>query len=526
MPPSKPELAPEPPQDAPRVHQAPKRSAFGSLLSRTLPQYSGPFPVGVCDVEIPVEPQTFGSFRHKSMPDAPAGLALETVMFTLFYPAEAPKHPVPAVWFPKLRQTIDGFLKMAKRTPNIWYKMVGYPVAAAAIYGSTFPATKDAPLASPPPEIGKWPLMLFSHGVGCSRLMYSAFCGEMASRGYVVACVEHRDGTSPSSTVVAEDGSKKRFDWLEWSDLEWPEIPKDKQPTDDTTLRHEQIKFRVAEFEAVVDTMNKLARGEKLNWYSITAPDFDWSRFKMVDPSRPVGAGHSLGGSAVLAASSANKIPFSCIIAFDPAVQRLAPWKAPLPHPLLVVNSEEFVVGEEYRIFSGQMAGTTEDSLQVFSIGGATHPSFSDVFLILPDYINRLTGLKVSADKVIQRTVGAVEDFLGLHPSHTTKLDADNRSFDDGEHATRTMATGGGVPSADAAGVISPTMEEIGATGPGEGKKGEGQGAGAARKAGVGKVRYDRVYETAGREEKAGEKLSRPIAKPGELVKHPLPASS
>jgi hypothetical protein len=50
----------------------------------------------------------------------------------------------------------------------------------------------------------KWPLMIFSHGVGCSRLMYRAFCGVMDLRGYVVCAIEHRDGTSPSSTVVTE----------------------------------------------------------------------------------------------------------------------------------------------------------------------------------------------------------------------------------------------------------------------------------------------------------------------------------
>jgi platelet-activating factor acetylhydrolase len=93
---------PEAAGQPPKVHQAPKRSAFGALLSRTLPQYSGPYGVGVCDVELPVAPRTFGNFRHKSMPGAPAaGLALETVLFTLFYPADAPKDPVPAVWFPK-----------------------------------------------------------------------------------------------------------------------------------------------------------------------------------------------------------------------------------------------------------------------------------------------------------------------------------------------------------------------------------------------------------------------------------------
>ena len=134
---------------------------------------------------------------------------------------------------------------MAKRTPNFWYRMVACesqtphicasshlsastdPTAAAAIHGTTFPAAKEAPLATPPATPvagslhydGKWPVMLFSHGVGCSRLMYSAFCGEMASRGFIVAVLEHRDGTSPSSTIAAADGTTTIVDWVQWSDL-------------------------------------------------------------------------------------------------------------------------------------------------------------------------------------------------------------------------------------------------------------------------------------------------------------------
>ena len=103
------------------------------------------------------------------------------------------------------------------------YIVLQDPLAAAAIYGTTFPAQLNAPLRDLEPSNPekKWPLIVFSHGVGCSRLMYSAFCGEMASRGYIVCAIEHRDGTSPSSTIVSEDGRIKKLDWLRWTDLEY-----------------------------------------------------------------------------------------------------------------------------------------------------------------------------------------------------------------------------------------------------------------------------------------------------------------
>jgi platelet-activating factor acetylhydrolase len=43
---------------------------------------------------------------------------------------------------------------------------------------------------------------------------------------------------------------------------------------------------------------------------------------------------------------------------------------------------------------------------------GSTHPSFSDVFLILPTYINRLTGLKTTPERVIDLCTKTVQEFL------------------------------------------------------------------------------------------------------------------
>ena len=87
--------------EPPTVHEVPRRSPFGALLSRTLPSYTGPHDVGVCDLEIPVPRQTFGTFTHKRLPDAKAGIAMDTVMFSLFYPCEHQEKPKPVVWFPK-----------------------------------------------------------------------------------------------------------------------------------------------------------------------------------------------------------------------------------------------------------------------------------------------------------------------------------------------------------------------------------------------------------------------------------------
>lgn len=248
------------------------------------------------------------------------------MLFSVFYPAEDTETVrQKVVWFPRLSQTVNGFLKMARRTSWL-YKTLAYPIAAAAIYGTTFPATPEAPLKKPPEEGQQWPLLIFSHGVGCSRLMYSSICGEFASRGYIVCAIEHRDGTGPSSAIKLKDGTMRDVDFLNWTDIEWPNLPHDDQPRDDTTLRHDQLDMRVAEVEEVVRTMTKISKGEEIVETSLRSPQFDWKRWgpdwNALNVKRPIMTGHSLGGSAaLLAASRKDRFDFRSVVAYDPAIQ-------------------------------------------------------------------------------------------------------------------------------------------------------------------------------------------------------------
>jgi hypothetical protein len=93
-------LHPQP--EPPRLHSISKHSPFGALLSRTLPNYTGKYEVGVCDLEIPVPRKTFGAFRYKQMPDSEiVGIAMDTVLCSLFYPCERQEKQKGVAWFPK-----------------------------------------------------------------------------------------------------------------------------------------------------------------------------------------------------------------------------------------------------------------------------------------------------------------------------------------------------------------------------------------------------------------------------------------
>ncbi|KAF1955366.1 hypothetical protein CC80DRAFT_92911 [Byssothecium circinans] len=276
----------------------------------TLPPSSGPYSVGSMDIEVPAEkPRTFSNITRNGR----HVLQLETVLFTLYYPASfgAGHGKDPAgyrkwsreTWMSRPRaETAKGYSKFSG-LPN-W---AGMSFFAASTMLTKLRAFRNAPPAThwppegnsrrdgyiiknkqgaPPdgfPDEPTFPLLLFSHGLGGSRTSYSTMCAEFASYGFVVCAVEHRDGSGPRTIVnhpKKEDGNledQEKYDIVDHTDKErertydkvdylFPKNnPKDTAPNNekgvDRELRNAQIELRLAELEEAYRVLRDISEG-------------------------------------------------------------------------------------------------------------------------------------------------------------------------------------------------------------------------------------------------------------------------
>ena len=194
----------------------------------TLPPSSGPYSIANMEIEVPVEnPRTISDIKR----DGRHLLQLETVLFTMYYPAAfgtgagqdpaGHKHWSRETWLPRPRiQTARGYAHFAGVPDWTLISFLGATSMLTKLRGfrNSPPATHWPPAGNykkngykikneegPPPEghDGEpvFPLLMFSHGLGGTRTAYSSLCSEFASYGFVVCAVEHRDGSGPRTFV-------------------------------------------------------------------------------------------------------------------------------------------------------------------------------------------------------------------------------------------------------------------------------------------------------------------------------------
>ncbi|EPQ04423.1 Platelet-activating factor acetylhydrolase [Myotis brandtii] len=243
-----------------RINKIQALMAAAIMGQSEIPKGSGPYPVGCTDLMSTYTKQ--GTFLR------------------LYYPAQDNDHP-DTVWIPNKQY----FFGLSKFLGTHW--LMGNVLSL--LFGSkTTPASWNAPVRTGE----KYPLVVFSHGLGAFRTIYSAIGNDLASHGFIVATVEHRDG-SASATYYFDDQSAAEIGKKSWLYLKTPQ-----QGENEVLLRNSQVRQRAKECSQALDVM---LSGTPVK--NVLDSEFDMQRLRdSIDRDKIAVMGHSFGGATVIQA--------------------------------------------------------------------------------------------------------------------------------------------------------------------------------------------------------------------------------
>ncbi|KAA8573451.1 hypothetical protein EYC84_005036 [Monilinia fructicola] len=277
-----------------------------SYLSRLspipgFPEYTGPHKVGTIDVEIPISDLDSPAQTPSNAENIP------TIQYRIFYPCDTDlKHKGKSVnWIPTpQRDYISAYSRFLGAGSTLAEVISYFP---RLLHYVTIPVRKNAPLLKPTTSNNRWPVMIFSHGLGGSRNAYSHIVGSVASHGMIVIASEHRDGSTPISYIreppsdsssmekekVSQKHAKKTVDYVKLSHTPSPEVEEG---------RNEQLKIRLWEMGLIHDSLLKLDEGKKITNLNTSSTSLSMLKDQMNvhEPGKITFAGHSFGAATVV----------------------------------------------------------------------------------------------------------------------------------------------------------------------------------------------------------------------------------
>ena len=325
-------------------------------------------------------------------------------------------------WVPnkefKFYGTLRPLLKSAPRSmsKHVLKKQIG-SIYIPIVHNASI---KDHPTGS------KWPIVVFSHGMGCSRFMYSQVCYDIASNGFIVAATEHRDGSGCMSqyydTLLMNDKNAQIFS------SRWVPHSRCPQNGDEYEFRNKQIHHRSREVSRTLDIMLDLCDGKDIGdifqKYKTAKNDpnsVNLQQFEnKMDVSNPIIVGQSFGGATTILALIEDE-RFKIGVALDP-------WLFPLRDeeisvndttPILCINTESFLNPENLRKMS-ELENKKGDSESVGErsfcyIRGSVHQNQIDMpFVLRNNAIKKMFGAysKTCPEKVMSLNNKLVVQFL------------------------------------------------------------------------------------------------------------------
>ena len=234
-------------------------------------------------------------------------------------------------------------------------------------------------------------LVVFSHGLTGTGEENSIFCTSLAKRGYVVASIHHRDGSS--SRVPMPDGNCKFYHHFPTGENYDPQN------------RLDQVKVRANE---MLDTCDWLLNLNSDNLKEVNENEHHVLKdiCNHLDKRNVIAAGFSYGSSTSALAATVRPKQFQCIIFLDGWFQIGVPSKGldidfppdafatetnkGLDVPSLFINSAAFQRWNKGYDSTTRLAKQISDSRsEMHVIQGTMHQNFVDVVFLFPKWLLR-----------------------------------------------------------------------------------------------------------------------------------------
>ncbi|KAF2091232.1 hypothetical protein K490DRAFT_33812 [Saccharata proteae CBS 121410] len=257
------------------------------------PEYSGPYKVGSVDVEIPVS--------ELDSPSPAPDSGIPTVAFRIFYPCEPDSSERPVRWIPNpQRGYVSAYARFLGASNAFSHIFALFP---QLLYYVTIPVHRNARMLPPPTTNKRWPVLVFSHGLGGSRNAYSHITGSLASHGMIVIAPDHRDGSAPISYIrKTATTDAKTIDYRTLPHSHTPEV---------WQQRDEQLSIRLWELGCIHDALLKIDQGTpptNLDPNRSSSKNIDTTTLLSIfahnldihTPGSITWAGHSFGGATML----------------------------------------------------------------------------------------------------------------------------------------------------------------------------------------------------------------------------------
>lgn len=342
----------------------------------TIPKGNGPYSVGCTDLM--------------------SGYTNQSSFLRLYYPSQDNDFP-DALWIPN-EEYFQGLTETLGASSFLGKLL-------KLLYGSVkVPAKWNSPLKTGE----KYPLIIFSHGLGAFRSIYSAIGIELASHGFIVAAVEHRDESAAATyyfqdAPAAESGNRS---WIYY-----------KVGNLETEERKRQLRQRGEECSQALSWLLSIDEGEPVK--NVLDLNFDIQQLKgSLDRSKVAIIGHSFGGATVIQTLSEDQ-RFRCGIALDP-------WMFPvgedvhskIPQPLFFINSEYFQSANDTKKI--EKFYQPQKERKMIAVKGSVHHNFVDFTFATGKIIGQMLSLKgkidseVAMDLINKASLAFLQKYLGL----------------------------------------------------------------------------------------------------------------